>query len=279
MGRSPSTPPRRPTSRVILSAGVGGFHFIGGGGENRVHITALLPTDRMVGGPGHTDELSIRAGGVFRFNDQTLSDVEYITVGSVDPAAVARITLVDANVAAGETLGVVSQSQGVMRVDGHREKDGSLLLMSSQFAADTLIGGKGDDTLFGGGRDDVLTGGKGADRFELAGFAAGNNMVRLLSRKDSSFGDGDTIVGAEAGDVIDLSGVDADKAAAGDQAFTVVEAFTGAAGEAVFSYDGVYATTLLLETNGEPGADMEITLYAAFLAPPFDYTDFAGFVF
>ena len=268
-------------SRVLLSAGVGGFDFIGGGGQNVVHIVALLPTDRMVAGAGNDDELSIRGGGVFSFTDQTLSDVEYITVGSPDPAAVARITLADGNVAAGDRLTLVSQSQGVMRVDGRREKDGSLNLQGSQFAADTLIGGKGDDTLGGRGGDDVLSGGKGADLLDVS-FApfSGDATVRLLSRKDSRFGDGDTIAGANAGDVIDLSGVDADKEAAGDQAFTVVEAFTGAAGEAVFSYDeNTGLTQLLLEINGKPGADMEISLAAGFPNPPSDYTGFGGFVY
>jgi hypothetical protein len=104
--------------------------------------------------------------------------------------------------------------------------------------------------------------------------------VFLLSRKDSPFGDGDTVLGANAGDVIDLSRVDADRKTAGDQSFTVVEAFTGAAGEAVFSYDeGTGVTQLLLDTNGKPGAEMEMALRLGGIDPPVDYTGFAGFVF
>jgi hypothetical protein len=77
---------------------------------------------------------------------------------------------------------------------------------------DTLVGGAGADTLTGGSGDDLLSGGSGADSFVL------------LSARDSRGGAVDVIRGFEGaggagGDVIDLSAIDADPFAAGDQSF------------------------------------------------------------
>ena len=55
--------------------------------------------------------------------------------------------------------------------------------------------------------------------------------------------------------------LDADAGTAGDQAFHLVGAFTGAAAELVLSYDAVArVTTLLLDVNGDSLADFELTL-------------------
>ncbi|PYF09335.1 putative secreted protein (type I secretion substrate) [Rhodobacter viridis] len=98
---------------------------------------------------------------------------------------------------------------------------------------DTIDGGDGNDTLFGdAGKDvlisgrgsDIMTGGYGADRFVFA------NVF------DSGAGAGfDTITdfNASEGDTIDLSGIDANRHAEGDAAFTFrgTGAFTGAGAE------------------------------------------------
>jgi Ca2+-binding RTX toxin-like protein len=261
---------------IELTPGADGFDFAGGGGNDTVIVTSLLATDRMVGGGG-ADFLSIRSDGVFRFYDHTLSGVEKILVRTT---AGASLILADGNTAAGGLLNVDNQASSAgIRVDGHREKDGRLQLTGNVAYADTLIGGKGADILQGRGGADRITGGQGADLIDFY-VAGGGGTVLFLSRKDSPVGDGDILRGANAGDVIDLSAIDADKKTAGDQAFTLVEVFSGAAGEAVISYDeGSGVTQLLLELNGKPGAEMEVSLTARFLEPPIDYTGFAGFVF
>jgi Ca2+-binding RTX toxin-like protein len=120
-----------------------------------------------------------------------------------------------------------------------------------QFTAgnDTLDGGTGDDTLIGGGGGDVLTGGKGADHFVF------------LSTGDSTPAAPDLITDLENKDVIDLSAIDANVNVAGDQAFVLVGAFDGHAGEAVLDYDkAAKVTHLSLDVNGDGVADMVINI-------------------
>jgi Ca2+-binding RTX toxin-like protein len=87
---------------------------------------------------------------------------------------------------------------------------------------DLLSGGEGNDVLTGGGGVEVLTGGAGADVFVF------------LAASDSGAAEPDLITDFTSGsDRIDLSGIDTDALAAGDQAFVFVggAAFSGLAGE------------------------------------------------
>lgn len=89
----------------------------------------------------------------------------------------------------------------------------------------------GNDTLWG--IENVVTG-SGADTItanaavNIIDGGAGNDKFVFLSEKDA---DGDTIIGFQPGDKIDLSGTDANGGVAGNQAFTLVNgsALTGAA--------------------------------------------------
>lgn len=104
----------------------------------------------------------------------------------------------------------------------------------------------------------MVSGGKGADQINFDA-GTGNDIAAYSRLSDSKAGHSDTIYGAGAGDVIDLSRIDADKHTAGNQAFVLVETLSGAEGEATFDYaDQTGMTTLTLETNGRDGADMVI---------------------
>lgn len=88
-------------------------------------------------------------------------------------------------------------------------------------AADVLNGGQGKDILIGGAGADILTGGTEADTFVFKTADFGPLDPFALDR----------ITDFQTGvDKIDLSGIDADKATAGDQAFTFIgsAAFTAA---------------------------------------------------
>jgi serralysin len=62
-------------------------------------------------------------------------------------------------------------------------------------------------------------------------------------------------------DVIDLSGIDANSKLAGDQAFTLVAAFTRSAGQLTMSVEGDgYAVRG--DTNGDGAADFGFTVMA-----------------
>jgi Ca2+-binding RTX toxin-like protein len=92
---------------------------------------------------------------------------------------------------------------------------------------DMLLGGGGSDELKGGRGDDVLTGGLDADTMTGGG---GADVFAFTLLEDSTAPDRDTILpgskgvalgkpGAEAGDLIDLTAIDADATLIGDQAF------------------------------------------------------------
>lgn len=123
---------------------------------------------------------------------------------------------------------------------------------------DLLSGGDGKDILYGGKGDDILSGGLAADR--LTGNANADWFLysdALQSTKDER----DVILDFTAGlDKIVVSGIDAKGATMDDQAFE----FIGSAG---FSAEGQIRaiqsgdnTLLLLNINGNGGAEMRILL-------------------
>ncbi len=114
-----------------------------------------------------------------------------------------------------------------------------------------LIGNDGDNILAGGAGSDTLTGGLGADTFLFTNADIGARLAtdRIL---DLNFADGD---------VIDLSGIDANSLLADDQAFTFVAGFTKVAGQATLTYvAGTNITTLRVDINGDGKADFAIAI-------------------
>lgn len=123
--------------------------------------------------------------------------------------------------------------------------------LTGSAANDSLVGGAGNDVVTGLGGRDTLYGGTGADRFVFTAPAdspaAGGDLI-----KDFSFADADRI---------DLSAIDANSAAAGNQAFTFigVAAFSGVAGQLrVATAGGI--TTVTGDLNGDKVADVSIDL-------------------
>jgi Ca2+-binding RTX toxin-like protein len=126
---------------------------------------------------------------------------------------------------------------------------------------DVLVGGAGDDALYGYFGDDVLEGGLGKDRL-----AGGDDADRFVYRAatDTPFGTGrDLIVDWDRDDVIDLSAMDADLAAAGNQGFTflgmtAVSSAANAGELRAFQYDG--NTFLLGGVDGDGRGDFQIEI-------------------
>lgn len=114
---------------------------------------------------------------------------------------------------------------------------------------DTLTGGAAGDTLYGDLGADVLTGGSGRDRFAFS------------SMLDSTPARPDVIQGFQRGDLIDLSAIDANPTAGGDQAFLISTSgrFNGRIGELLIVQGGGN-TSLSLDINGDRVPDMMITL-------------------
>lgn len=117
--------------------------------------------------------------------------------------------------------------------------------------ANVIRGNAGNDVIDGNGGADQLYGGAGADRF----------VYDQLS--DSLVSAADQILDFTRGsDRIDLSAIDARTGVAGDQAFAVVDAFTGAGGEARFTYSASTGfTTLTLDVNGDRVADFSLQVH------------------
>lgn len=142
----------------------------------------------------------------------------------------------------GEAEDVLSHIENVTGAFGNDSFLGDRLAnrFSGGDGDDVLGGGAGGDTLDGGAGADTLIGGAGADR--LAG--NGGADVFDFNRADHSVtGPGrDRISGFSAqgeGDRVDVSTIDADTRAAGNQAFTfIAEAAFTAAGQLRFAVEG-----------------------------------------
>jgi serralysin len=126
--------------------------------------------------------------------------------------------------------------------------DGNDLLVGST-ANDELYGDRGNDILIGGPGTDLLFGGEGNDRF-------------LFTHTGPTDTIGDFVSGT---DKIDLTGIDADSSAAGDQAFSFVgsAAFSGKAGELRVYNAGSVGNVVAIDVNGDSVADLMINLGSA----------------
>ncbi len=138
---------------------------------------------------------------------------------------------------------------------------------------DWLYGGDGNDTINGSGEPDNIVGGYGQDL--LTGGAGDDNFI-FLDKHDT----GDTItdfrVAGSGADKIDLSGIDADELADGNQAFSWYDPSTDASGvqpttEVKANQLTWYAsgTSIIIQgdTNGDAIADFQLTLTNQGAAP------------
>ncbi|MEN3363392.1 MAG: hypothetical protein V7606_666 [Burkholderiales bacterium] len=123
-------------------------------------------------------------------------------------------------------------------------------ILNGDAGNDTLNGDAGDDTLFGSAGADILTGGGGADMFDFnltgdTGFGVNRDVIK------------DFVGGI---DKIDLSGIDANTGAGGNQAFTFMEFinFNGAA-QLRYFVDGAN-TVIEGNVTGTSGAEFQIVL-------------------
>jgi Ca2+-binding RTX toxin-like protein len=124
---------------------------------------------------------------------------------------------------------------------------------------DQLFGGDGNDTLRGGEAADLLVGGAGADRFVFA------SIAENYDAPDHYYVDNIRDFSRAQGDRIDLSGIDANVQAAGNQAFTFVgeQGFTGTVGEVRFSRyeaNGAWHTQVEADVNGDGRAELIISV-------------------
>lgn len=122
--------------------------------------------------------------------------------------------------------------------------------------ADTLNGGLGNDRIIGGTGNDILVGGGGADSFIILP----ESMFTSATPSPGQTIETDTVSDYAVGqDLIDFSLIDADPATATEDAFEIVGAFDGSAGQMTVSFSGG-VTTVLLDIDGDAKADYRMRI-------------------
>jgi serralysin len=176
--------------------------------------------------------------------------------------------------------GVVSFAQGIyggytiangVVIENATGGSGDDVLIGNAFS-NVLDGGAGDDVLMSRDGDDVLIGGLGNDMFVIEQDDSGSGANAMPV---------DVIADWNAGDIIDLSGIDANLNVAGDQAFTMTNKANPGIGQiTVRTFGNINAaqnalkididapegyttgkiTVLLGENDGTAGADFAVVL-------------------
>ena len=257
-----------------LAGGTEDDHLIGGAGFDTVRIDGSGAGDRWLVGTG----LAFDDPGLFIFEDNgtftgiTLQEIEHLEFNGLAGADRLVVEGVfgpqDVPIRGGSTPLIGLESLTFNGGGGNDTLDGSAangpLLGRGEAGDDLLTGGSGNDVLQGGAGNDVLVGGLGLD--VLTGGTSAD-VFRFLTTDDlasaNAGGRADTITdfSRASRDRIDLSAIDADVTALGNQAFlfanglqfvryqpgTVTTTVDQDRGQTSISLDtGVGATTLLV---------------------------------
>lgn len=235
------------SGRDVIFAGAGDDNVLGGDGADMIYGDD--GNDRILGGKGN-DLIDGGAGNDTIFGEEG-DDVFVASAGDGDDVYYGDgMNGGDGN----DTLDMAAISADIT-ADLGTGFMGRGSVTSAQSGSDTIWGienivtGSGNDTITASAAVNVMDGG------------AGNDTFRFLSAADA---DGDTIMGFQPGDRIDLSAMDANWCAAGNQSFTLVaDAFTGARGELLVTHenrDGVDYTVVQGNASGGGGADFKISI-------------------
>jgi Ca2+-binding RTX toxin-like protein len=265
---------------VVLHDG-GNDTIESGGGDDFIYYgAAFTDADSNDGGAGY-DTVGLLGAYTLTFGEGDLTGIEKLALYSSGPSAASgvnayHIVFADGAVAKGAALFVAAGSlraDETLTLDGSAELDGKFQVMGGAgndsltggAKADLFYGGLGNDMLSGSGGNDTLVGGSGAD---ILNGGTGNDWFRFEAVSDSSLAGGiDTILdfkSAGGADRIDLSAIDADGVAAGNQAFTFIgvgTAFGSIAGQLrVVEESGDWFVQG--DTNGDGVADLVIRVGA-----------------
>ena len=228
-----------------LTGGTGGDVIDGGSGSDS--IEGGLGNDSLSGGAG-SDVLDGGAGSDILFGGGG-NDTSYGGGGR---------DILDGGGGKDSLFG----GGGSDRLDGGGGKDD----LQGGAGKDKLYGGSGNDELFGGGGNDKLFGGNGKD--DLVG-GAGRDILTGGGGADSFIFNGtgesstgrrgrDVVVDFDGKDILDLSGIDADSGARGNNDF----AFSGtsSAANAVWYQDTRTGVIVYGDIDGDGRADFGIEL-------------------
>jgi Ca2+-binding RTX toxin-like protein len=234
----------------FLNGGDGNDTVIGADGND--DLSGGIGDDTIAGGEGNDD----MAGGVG--NDTYLVDfdndfvIELANQG-IDTVVVAFDYALGANLENLTLIGDASESATGNGLGNVIYGNAGNNLLDGLAGSDTMNGGSGADTMIAGAGKDLMTGGGGLDRM----------VFKALSDSGTVFATRDVINTFAHGDKVDLSALDANSKIAGNQAFTFVQNFSGAAGQ--LQWDQTAPTGYLVsgDVNGDGAADFSLQIYAA----------------
>ena len=242
-------------------------------------ITAINATGLqgsvVIAADGSSVVYTVGAGFQALLSGQTATDSFSYTMtdsAGAQSSAVVSITIVGANEPVVYVAppppppGAVVGSSGDNIISGTSGAD----VIYGQAGDDDLDGGAGNDSLYGGADDDALTGGDGNDilvgeggRDDLTG-DAGADVFRFYRASDSTSAGFDRVrdFSAAEGDKIDLNFIDANEILGGNNDFSLVPNFTGAAGQLTISTS---ASGLVVQgdVTGDAQADFVIEVRLA----------------
>ena len=211
-----------------LDGGIGADTMAGGAGNDVYYVT--------LGDDGAVEDVIDESAATGGAGTDTIY-IPFQVESYVAPVGVENIRM---NAGFGDTAVTGNASNnGLYGNAGDNRLDGGVGAdtLSGGAGADTLIGGTGTDNLTGGAGTDTLTGGTGTDT--LTG-GAGNDVFDFNNGElGTTTASADVIADFTATDSIDLSGIDANAAVVGDQAFTWVSGGTFTA--AINSHSGFSA--------------------------------------
>lgn len=236
----------------VVSGGSGADQLSGSDGDDRLaggsgndQLDGGGDIDRLLGGSGDDTLIGgangdhLDGGSGFDFasyaTSQTALHLGYYTAGADDGTG----DVYD------EIEGVIGSAfDDTIKIDG-------LMVINGGAGADTIAIGSGSHT--------TIIGGAGADT--LSGASATFDYQNL---SDSTKAAPDQIVRFTPNNMIDVSAIDADSTMAGNQAFTIVDALDGHAGELSINYNlHHHVFTVSLDVNGDAKADMKILVEMA----------------
>ena len=227
----------------VLSGNAGNDILIGGLGNDQLYGGAGIDTASYAGAAsGVTINLALTvAQNTEGAGSDSFLLIENVTGSGFDDMITG--TAQTNSIVGGKGNDIIDAGSSNDSVDGGYGDD----ILKGAGGDDVLMGNVGADTITGGAGADTLTGGAQADRFVYAALS------------DSAVAASDRITDLAAGDILDLSAIDANGTLADNQAFVKAASFTHTAGQFTLTYDGgANTTTALFDTNGDANADMAI---------------------
>ncbi|WP_165616413.1 calcium-binding protein [Methylorubrum salsuginis] len=232
-----------------LSGGDGNDHLYGGAGTDELRggvgndwLDGGAGADVMNGGSGSNtyivDDVGDKVEDYSSGNNEISTVIARVSYDAFENRHIDNITLIGK-----DQIGAIGNEQDNV--------------ITGNAAVNVLQGWGGNDTLIGGAGADRLFGGAGHDSFvfkalsDSPGGRAGHDII------------GDQYDSFTRGDRIDLRAIDANTKLAGDQAFTLVKAFGGHAGELqVTKIKGSTDHVLVsADVNGDAKADFAVEVF------------------